>query len=163
MALLGNGPELVVTPGMAPVALPRMLHHLTTAGERGGEGGKKGQRGGEDDKCYLRGRALSHLHTGIGTINNPQPEQMQRLLRLSLLLTMQAFSTADELLWDHTSAQYAPCTNATFMCRCCLIQSNLLLMLHANQSYVCFQSQMKKVDFATTMNLKQEANVKKCI
>lgn len=41
MALLGNGLELIGTPGIVPVALPCVFHHLTTGGERGGEGGKE--------------------------------------------------------------------------------------------------------------------------
>lgn len=52
-----------------------MFHHLTTGGERGGEGEKEGRGEGEDAKCYLRGRALSNFHTGISTKNKAQLEQ----------------------------------------------------------------------------------------
>lgn len=38
--MLGDGPELVGTPGVAPVAVPRMFHHLTGRRRRGREEGK---------------------------------------------------------------------------------------------------------------------------
>jgi len=34
VALLGDGPELIGTPGVAPVAAPRMFHHLIGRRER---------------------------------------------------------------------------------------------------------------------------------
>lgn len=46
--MLGDRPELVGTPGVPLVAVPRMLHHLS--GERKRRGRRGGEGGGEDEK-----------------------------------------------------------------------------------------------------------------
>lgn len=39
--MLGDGPELIGTPGVPLVAVPRMLHHLTGERKRRGSRGKR--------------------------------------------------------------------------------------------------------------------------
>lgn len=80
---------------MAPVALPRMFHHLTTGGERGGEGGKDGREEGKMTNVIKKRAGLSNFHTGFSTMNKPQLEQKERQVRLPLLLMITISSTSN--------------------------------------------------------------------
>lgn len=59
VALLGDGPELIGTPGVAPVAVPRVLHHLTGAEEKEEEEEEGGRRGHKKRKVNLERKTLS--------------------------------------------------------------------------------------------------------